>query len=127
MKDRGLSTPYPFILFAIILLMLTPMLISSPVEPIYGGTGAGYSVTVIVTNHPFGTSGVEIDILTENGYTNYRKVSTAGGASWTFNVPPNQGDSFRICVDAGTLYFERCQTFIVNGNDMTVRMSAGGD
>ncbi|HKG31983.1 MAG TPA: hypothetical protein VKA91_11995 [Nitrososphaeraceae archaeon] len=90
------------------------------------GTEPGYRLTVIVTSHPFGTSAVEISITTENGHYDYKKVSTAGGASWTFNVPSNQGRSVEVCVDAGMLYFEQCRRFIAQGQDMTVSLSAGG-
>lgn len=85
---------------------------------------AGYLLTVIVSDHPFGTSTVDIDILTENGHMDSKKVSTTGGASATFDIPSSQGSSVRVCVDAGLLHFEQCQGFVANGNNFKVEMSA---
>jgi hypothetical protein len=89
-----------------------------------GGGQSGYSLTVNVPNHPFGKSAVNIRITTANGYFDSTKVGTAGRASWTFNVPANQGDSVRVCVDSGLFSSENCRTWTANGNDMTVNQSA---
>jgi hypothetical protein len=87
-------------------------------------SSSGYSLTVTVTSHPFGTSTVGIDILTENGYSDTKQVSTTGGATTTFDIPPNQGDSVRVCVDAGLLHFENCKRFTSDGDDKSVSLSA---
>ena len=90
----------------------------------YSSSSSGYSLTVTITSHPFGASTVDIDILTENGYSDSKKVSTAGGATTTFDIPPNQGDSVRVRADAGLLHFENCKRFTSDGDDKSVSLSA---
>lgn len=87
---------------------------------------SGYDLTVRVTDHPFGTSQVEIDITTVNGYTDYTKISTgvSGVPSHTFSIPPNQGQTVRVCVDAGILHFEKCSTFATYERDTVASISA---
>jgi hypothetical protein len=84
----------------------------------------GYSLTVNVPSHPFGTSTVGISITTENGYTNQANVPTAGNPSWTFNIPPNQGNSVQVCVNSGALSQENCHTYKTTGTDMSVSLPA---
>jgi len=58
---------------------------------------SAYNLTVIVTSHSFGMDSVSIDIQTENGYSQNQQVATAGAASWTFSIPPNQGGWVQVC------------------------------
>jgi hypothetical protein len=90
-----------------------------------GGSGQeAYRLTVNVPSHPFGTSTVGMSITTANGYTDQASVPTAGGSSYTFNVPKNQGKSVQVCVNSGTLSHDICRTYEANGNDMSVSLSA---
>ena len=57
-----------------------------------------YQLTVNVAPYPFGTSTVGISITTAKGYTDQANVAAAGLASWTFNIPPNQGNWVRACI-----------------------------
>jgi hypothetical protein len=84
----------------------------------------GYLLTVYVPSHPFGTSTVGISITTENGYTDQANIPTAGNPSWTFNIPPNQGNSVQVCVNSGALSQENCHTYKVSGANMTVALPA---
>ena len=63
-----------------------------------------YKLTVNVPHHSFGDPGVNINITTENGYTDHVKVSTAGQPSWTFNIPADLGGSVRVCVYTHTCF-----------------------
>lgn len=83
-----------------------------------------YRLTVNVPSHPFGTSTVDMSITTANGYTDQANVPTAGGASYTFNIPQNQGNSVQVCVKAGNLSVKHCHTYETTGSDMTVSLSA---
>ncbi len=90
-----------------------------------GSTGqAAYRLTVNVPSHPFGISTVGMSITTANGYTDQASVPTAGGSSYTFNIPKDQGKSVRVCVNSGTLSHDICRTYEVSGNDMSVSLSA---
>lgn len=90
-----------------------------------GSSGqAAYRLTVNVPTHPFGASTVGMSITTANGYTDQANVPTAGGSSYTFNVPKNQGKSIQVCVNSGTLSHDICRTYEANGNDMSVSLSA---
>ena len=90
-----------------------------------GGSGqAAYRLTVNVPSHPFGVSTVGMSITTANGYTDQSSVPTAGGSSYTFNVPKNQGKSVQVCVNSGTLSHDICRTYEATGNDMSVSLSA---
>jgi hypothetical protein len=90
-----------------------------------GGSGqAAYRLTVNVPSHPFGASTVGMSITTANGYTDQASVPTAGGSSYTFNVPKNQGKSVQVCVNSGTLSHDICRTYEATGNDMSVSLSA---
>ena len=84
----------------------------------------GYLLTVYVPSHPFGTSTVGISITTENGYTDQANIPTAGNPSWTFNIPPNQGNSVQVCVNSGALSQENCHTYKASGANMTVALPA---
>jgi hypothetical protein len=84
----------------------------------------GYLLTVYVTSHPFGTSTVGISITTEDGYTDQANIPTAGNPSWTFNIPPNQGNSVQVCVNSGALSQENCHTYKVSGANMAVALPA---
>jgi hypothetical protein len=78
---------------------------------------SGYSLTVNIPSHPFGKDSVHIFIQTENGYNTYQWVSTAGGASWTFNVPPDQGNTVKVCASTDSaailLGLDHCQIYSV--------------
>jgi hypothetical protein len=90
-----------------------------------GGIGqAAYRLTVNVQSHPFGASTVGMSITTANGYTDQANVPTAGGSSYTFNVPKNQGKSVQVCVNSGTLSHDICRTYEATGNDMSISLSA---
>jgi uncharacterized membrane protein len=91
-----------------------------------GGGQSGYSLTVNVPSHPFGESSVNIQIRTENGYTQSVNVGTAGGTSYTFNIPADQGNSVQVCVYTGfgIVRGQNCRTWTANGNDITVNQSA---
>jgi hypothetical protein len=90
-----------------------------------GGSGqAAYRLTVNVPSHPFGASTVGMSITTANGYTDQASVPTAGGSSYTFNVPKNQGKSVQVCVNSGTLSHDICRTYEASGNDVSVSLSA---
>jgi hypothetical protein len=88
-----------------------------------GSIEPGYQLTVTVPSHPFGTSTVGISITTANGYTDQANVATAGGASWTFNIPPNQGNSVLVCVNSANSSGQNCHTYNTTGTDMSVSLS----
>ncbi|MFZ0510536.1 MAG: hypothetical protein WAM14_02920 [Candidatus Nitrosopolaris sp.] len=88
------------------------------------GVEAAYRLTVNVPSHPFGTSTVGISITTANGYTDQANVLTAGGSSYTFNIPKNEGNSVQVCVNSGTLSQDNCHTYETTGTDMSVSLSA---
>jgi hypothetical protein len=102
--------------------------IGQPVQPRSPAPGGqqGYSLTVNVPSHPFGESSVNIQIRTENGYTQSVNVGTAGGTSYTFNIPADQGNSVQVCVYTGfgIVRGQNCRTWTANGNDITVNQSA---
>jgi len=87
------------------------------------GVGEGYRLTVNVTS-PYGTSMVGISITTENGHTDQANVPTAGGSSYTFNIPKNQGKWVQVCVDSGSGSTENCHTYDSTGSDMSVSLPA---
>ena len=87
-------------------------------------TQPGYLLTVDVPSHPFGTSTIGISITTENGYTDQANIPTAGNPSWTFNVPPNQGNSVQVCVNSGALSQENCHIYKTTGSAMSVSLPA---
>jgi hypothetical protein len=79
----------------------------------------GYNFTVHVPSHQFGINSVNIWIRTTNGYTTSQHVSTQqSDIYWTFNIPPNQGDSIQVCVRASNPLSEllgtNCQFWTVN-------------
>jgi hypothetical protein len=86
---------------------------------------SGYNITVNVNSHGFGKDRVNINVQTENGYSANQEVATQGGASWTFSIPPNQGNSVAVCVGQG-LIGANCHTFSTTGGDMSVSMGAAG-
>ncbi len=89
------------------------------------GSQSGYQFTVNVPSHPFGKTSVSIYITTENGYRESKTVSTAGNPSWTFDIPPNQGDSVEVCVDSGLISLRDCERYsVVGGGDREVSLSA---
>ncbi len=87
-------------------------------------TQPGYLLTVNVPSHPFGTSTIGISITTENGYTDQANIPTAGNPSWTFNIPPNQGNSVQVCVNSGALSEENCHIYKTTGSSMSVSLPA---
>jgi hypothetical protein len=101
--------------------------ISMTLVPYVFAQQSGYNLTVIVTSHSFGMDSVSIDIQTENGYSQSQQVATAGGASWTFGIPSNQGGWVQVCVGNGhTILGHNCERIPVTGGDMKVSMAAGG-
>jgi hypothetical protein len=82
-----------------------------------------YRLTVNVPSHPFGASTVDIFISTKNGYTDQANVPTTGIASWTFDIPQNQGNWVRVCVNSGILNHPHCQRYQATGKDMSVSLS----
>ena len=88
-----------------------------------GSGEPGYQLTVTVPSHPFGTSTVGISITTANGYTDQANPSTSSGASWTFNIPPNQGNSVLVCVNSENSSQQTCHTYSTTGTDMSVSLS----
>lgn len=87
------------------------------------GSVDGYQLTVNVPPYAFGTSTVDISITTANGYTNEANVATAHVTSWTFNIPPNQGNWVRVCVNSENSSGENCHTYSTTGTDMSVSLS----
>ena len=83
-----------------------------------------YRLTVNVPSHPFGASTVGISISTENGHTDQASVPTAGGSSYTFNIPKDQGKWVQVCVNSGNRSVDRCHTYETTGSDMPVPLSA---
>jgi hypothetical protein len=86
------------------------------------GVGAAYRLTVNVASYSFDTSIVGISITTENGHTDQAKVPTAGGSSYTFNIPKHQGKWVQVCVNSGL--GENCHTYDSTGSDMSVSLPA---
>jgi phosphohistidine phosphatase SixA len=60
-------------------------------------TQPAYRLTVLILSHLPGTSTVGVYITTKNGYTDQANVPTTGIASWTFDIPQNQGNWVRVC------------------------------
>jgi hypothetical protein len=82
---------------------------------------------VRVSDWPFGSSSIRINIETANDYTENSSVSTAvsGTPSHTFDIPPNQGGSVSVCADPeGILSFGNYNSYITNDQDTTVTISA---
>jgi hypothetical protein len=96
-------------------------------SPAPGGQ-QGYSLTVNVPSHPFGDSSVNIQITTENGYKRFASVSTAvaGQPSYTFDIPPNEGNYLDVCVytGLGIARGENCYRYTVTGDNMVVSVPA---
>jgi hypothetical protein len=89
--------------------------------------GSGYELTVRVSDWPFGSSSIRINLETANGYTDSLSVSTAvpGSPSHTFDFPSNQGGSVSVCADPEEiLSFGNCNSYITNDQDTTVTVSA---
>jgi hypothetical protein len=49
--------------------------------------------------------------------------TTSGGASWTFTIPPNQGNSVLVCVNSENSSQQTCHTYSTTGTDMSVSLS----
>src|SRR6201998_4428283 len=75
-----------------------------------------YRLTVNVPSHPFGASTVDIFITTKNGYTDQANVAITGIASWTFDIPQDQGNSVQDC----DIFSPSCHQYKVTGRDMLV-------
>jgi hypothetical protein len=75
-----------------------------------------YQLTVKVPFHPFGASTVDISVTTKNGYTDEATASAAGVATWTFNIPQNQGKWVEVCVN----FSPNCHKYETSGSDMSV-------
>jgi len=85
---------------------------------------AAYRLTINVPSHPFGGSTVGISITTENAHRDEANVPTAGGASYTFNIPKNQGKWVQICVNSSNLSRDNCHTYETTGRNMSVSLAA---
>ena len=83
-----------------------------------------YRLTVEVSSHPWGEDAINVNIKTENGYEDSKRVSTAVGAIATFNIPQHQGDSVQVCVDTGFFSAPTCEAQYVTGDDMYFSLSA---
>jgi hypothetical protein len=103
-----------------LLLLLTP----SMQQQLAIAQESGYNLTVFVSGHPFGKASVYVSVKTENGYGKTVRVSTAGGSTATFFIPPNQGSTVRVCVSAGILSSDNCQMYAATGGDFSVSMRA---
>jgi hypothetical protein len=90
----------------------------------YTETQPSYRLNVNIPSHPFGASTVGISISTENGHTDQASVPTAGGSSYTFNIPKDQGKWVQVCVNSGNRSVDRCHTYETTGSDMSVSLSA---
>lgn len=91
------------------------------------GSESGYRLTVDISEWPFGSEDIKIRIETANGYIDRATIGTAvsGTPSYTFNIPPNEGDSVRVCVDPeGVFAFGKCEQVTTNGRDKSVSLSA---
>jgi hypothetical protein len=85
---------------------------------------AAYRLTVNVPSHPFSGSTVGISITTENGHRDQANVPTAGGASYTFNIPKNQGKWVQVCVNSSDLSTDNCHAYETTGKNMSVSLPA---
>jgi hypothetical protein len=88
---------------------------------------SGYTLTVNITTHQFGNPNAVVGVLTASGYSQSYTVSIQS-PSVTFNIPPNEGPSVRVCVtNSGLLnsFGGNCQTFNANGGSFSVNMAAG--
>ncbi|MFY9870587.1 MAG: hypothetical protein WAK17_12785 [Candidatus Nitrosopolaris sp.] len=86
-------------------------------------TQHGYQLTVNVPPYPFGTSTTDISITTANGYTDQANVSSSDVIAWTFNIPQNQGNWVRVCINSENSSRENCNTYNTTGADMSVSPS----
>jgi hypothetical protein len=71
---------------------------------------------------------VAISIETANGHTDHANVNTSfmastGVATWTFNIPQNQGNWVQVCVNGGILNHSYCHRYQTTGKDMQVSLS----
>jgi hypothetical protein len=86
-----------------------------------------YNFTVHVPSHAFGADAVTIFVKTANGYTDQQDVSTQqNDVTWTFSIPPNQGDTIQVCVHtAGILNIinQNCRYWSVNQETGTYTVS----
>jgi len=88
---------------------------------------SGYNLTVNITTHQFGNANVIVSVLTASGYSQSYSVSIQN-PSVTFNIPPNEGGSVKVCVSNGGLlnaFSSNCQRHDANGGDFSVNMAAG--
>ena len=83
----------------------------------------GYQLTVKVPSYPLGTTTVHISIATANGYTDQTNVAASGSTSWTFNIPANQGNWVRMCVNSPNSSAITCNTYNTTGTNMSVSLS----
>jgi hypothetical protein len=88
---------------------------------------SGYNLTVNITTHQFGNANAVVSVLTASGYSQSYTVSIQS-PSVTFNIPPNEGPSVRVCVTSSGLlnsFGGNSQTFNANGGSFSVNMAAG--
>jgi hypothetical protein len=86
-------------------------------------TQHGYQLTVNLPPPPFGASTMSISIATANGYADQANVASADVTSWTFNIPPNQGNWIRVCANSENFSGANCNTYNTTGKDMSVSVS----
>ena len=109
--------------FAAAIMILTSVL-SSSLQGLAAAQQSGYNLTVRISGHSFGKPAVNVNIITENGYRNSARVSTAGDATAIFQIPPDQGRTIQVCVNAGFFSSNNCQRYITTGSDISVSLRA---
>lgn len=96
---------------------------NSPPES--SSTDSGYSVTVSISDHPFGNQYSYIWIETEDGWKDNARLATAGDPSLTFHIPPGYGDTIRVCASSAIIAPSNCRSFNA-GEDFSVRLDVEG-
>ena len=64
-----------------------------------------------------------ISIATANGYTDQANVASADVTSWTFNIPPNQGNWILGRANSENFSGDNCNTYNTTGKDISVSVS----
>lgn len=84
---------------------------------------AAYRLTISVPSQPLAGSTLGISITTENGHRDQANVPTAGGSSYTFNIPRNQGKWVQVCVNSSNRSTDKCHTYETTGSNMSVSLA----
>jgi hypothetical protein len=82
----------------------------------YSKVQSAYRLTVHILSYLPGASTVRVYVTTKNGYTDQANVATTGIASWTFDIPQNQGNWVQVCSNY-------CLKYQATGKDMLVSLS----